>query len=79
MKKKTRFEVSESLTTALLPGGPAEKPANEVVEMPAAGHTTKFPRKDNVYKKKESLAFDESIYSNVWINRQKNVAEEEFK
>jgi hypothetical protein len=35
------------------------------VSMPAAGHTTEFPRKDNVYEHKESIPFDESK-SLVW-------------
>ena len=36
--------------------------------MPAAGHTLEFPRRDNMYKKKESLPYDE-VYSNVWKSR----------
>jgi len=59
-------------TTLLTPpsprrGGKADPP----VAMPAVGHTLEFPRKDNAYKKKESLPFDE-IYSNVWKNRPAN-------
>jgi len=27
--------------------------------MPAVGHTTNFPREDNLYRKKESLPYDE--------------------
>ena len=33
--------------------------------MPARGNTTEFPRKDNMYRSKESLAFDEA-QSLVW-------------
>ena len=36
-----------------LPAGPAKG-------MPAVGHTTDFPRADNLYRKKESLPYDES-------------------
>ena len=28
--------------------------------MPAVGHTTDFPRADNLYRKKESLPYDEA-------------------
>ena len=51
--------------------GAHEKP----VEMPGIGYTTEFPRTDNVFKKKESLAYDEA-QSNVWINRPKDVQKE---
>ena len=33
--------------------------------MSAVGKTLKFPRKDNMYKKKESLPYDE-VHSLVW-------------
>jgi len=46
--------------------------------MPGKGHTTEFPRKDNMYKKKESLPFDEA-YSLIWINRPYNETQEAFK
>ena len=36
--------------------------------MPAIGHTTEFPRSDNVYKKKESIPYDEA-QSLVWKER----------
>ena len=35
-----------------LPDGPPKG-------MPAVGHTTDFPRADNLYRKKESLPYDE--------------------
>lgn len=45
-----------------------KKPTGTPIPMPAVGHTLEFPRRDTVYKKKESLPFDE-FYSNVWKNR----------
>jgi hypothetical protein len=38
--------------------------------MSAVGHDTVFPRKDNVFKKKESLPFDEA-QTIVWKERKK--------
>jgi H+/Cl- antiporter ClcA len=38
------------------------------VGMSAIGYTTVFPRKDNIYKHKESIPFDES-QSEIWIQR----------
>ena len=38
------------------------------VGMSPVGKTLKFPRKDNLYKKKESLPYDE-VQSNVWQTR----------
>lgn len=37
--------------------------------MPAAGRTTVFPRKDNIYEGKSSIPYDEAR-SNIWINRE---------
>jgi len=45
--------------------------------MPGKGRTTVFPRSDNVYKKKESLPFDEA-QSLVWQNRPVNKTRETF-
>ena len=42
------------------------------------GHTLVFPRKDNVYKKKEALPFDE-INSNVWKRAFRNDWKENLK
>jgi hypothetical protein len=36
--------------------------------MPNSGNTTEYPRKDNVYKKKESIPYDEHR-SVVWKNK----------
>ena len=36
--------------------------------MPQEGHTLVFPRTDNLFKKKESLSFEEA-HSNVWTER----------
>lgn len=36
--------------------------------MPNSGNTTEFPRKDNVYKKKESIPYDEHR-SVVWKSK----------
>ena len=36
--------------------------------MPAVGTTNYFPRKDNVFKKKESLPFDEA-QAKIWLER----------
>ena len=36
------------------------------VAMNAVGFTTEFPRKDNIYKQKESIPFDES-YAAIWL------------
>ena len=38
----------------------AEEEERPEVSMLARGNTTVFPREDNVYEKKESLAFDEA-------------------
>jgi len=43
--------------------------------MSAVGHDTVFPRKDNVFKKKESLPFDEA-QSIVWKEREPIANEE---
>ena len=42
------------------------------VAMSPIGHTTVFPRKDNIYEHKESIPFDET-QSLVWKNRPKNL------
>ena len=47
---------------------PSPKPSNPKVPMPAHGHTLDFPRKDNVFRTKESLSFEEA-YSKVWKER----------
>jgi len=36
--------------------------------MNAIGKTCVFPRRDNIYKKKESLPYDEAL-TNVWRER----------
>lgn len=36
--------------------------------MPGVGHTRVFPRQDNVYRKKESLPYDEADCL-IWKNR----------
>jgi len=46
--------------------------------MPGKGRTTEFPRKDNIYKHKESLPFDEA-HSLVWVNRPYNKTSEDIK
>ena len=38
----------------------ATAPGAKKVMMPGIGHTTVFPRVDNAYRGKESLAFDEA-------------------
>ena len=44
------------------------KPALNTIGMPNSGHTTEFPRVDNMYKNKESIPFDEHE-SIVWKQR----------
>ena len=46
--------------------------------MPAVGKTFIFPREDNVFKKKESLPYDE-IQTQVWIERPKERQKEHLK
>lgn len=48
------------------------------VPMPAVGHTMEFPRRDNIYKNKESLPFDEA-HSKVWKDRKANEVNEVIK
>lgn len=48
------------------------------VKMSPVGRTTVFPRKDNIYKKKEALPFDE-INSLVWRRAFKNDWKENIK
>lgn len=45
-----------------------ETKAAPPIPMPSVGHTTQFPRTDNVYKKKESLPYDEA-QALVWKTR----------
>jgi len=46
--------------------------------MHATGHTTVFPREDNVYTMKQSFPFDE-VQTKPWQNRPRNKDWEEFK
>lgn len=55
------FRPIDELDARAEAGGDEDEP----VAMPARGNTTEFPRKDNIYQGKESLAFDES-QSLVW-------------
>ena len=48
------------------------------IPMPAWGKTREFPRKDNMFKNKESLAFEE-VNSLVWKDRAVVKWEEYFK
>lgn len=46
--------------------------------MPTLGHTTEFPRRDNVYRQKNSLPFDEA-QTQIWKNRPVNRSVETIK
>ena len=46
--------------------------------MSPVGHTIEFPRKDNIYKGKESLPYDEA-HSIIWKDRPVNERLEAFK
>lgn len=48
------------------------------VAMSYMGHTLEFPRKDNQYKKKESIPYDE-FHSQVWVRGSKNDWKENIK
>lgn len=45
--------------------------------MPATGYTKVFPREDNYFKKKESLAYEESK-ALIWTDRPMNKMKERF-
>ena len=48
------------------------------VKMPPTGYTKVFPREDNVFKKKESLAYEESK-SLIWVDRPMKKFKERFQ
>ena len=56
----------------------SSQPQEMAVSMSPIGNTIDFPRKDNVYKKKDALPFDE-IESLVWRRAFKNDWKENFK
>lgn len=56
----------------------AKEPEEKPVPMSYIGHTLEFPRKDNVYKKKEALPFDEA-HSLVWKRAFRNDWKENLK
>lgn len=55
-----------------------DEPVEKPVSMSPIGHTIEFPRKDNVYKKKEALPFDE-FDSLVWRRAFRNDWKENIK
>ena len=54
------------------------KAAAKPIGMSSVGSTTLFPREDNLYRKKESLPFDES-QARIWKDRPKDETKEAAK
>ena len=83
MNETNQFEHEETLLTEEeededMIKGPKQKKFVPKVPMPAVGHTIEFPRRDNVYKTKESLPFDEA-HSKIWKDRHVHEVNEVIK